>query len=145
MEKKNLYSTQVTCSGRIFYFDVREAENANQYLVITEARKMDEGLERKSFVLFEEDIEKFGQTFLNSLLHFQGKDREKMIEELRKTYPNAFMPWSDDQIEQLTTGFAEGVTIAALANQLGRKEGAVIVRLKKLGLISETEEVEVSA
>lgn len=145
MEKKNLYSTQVVCSGRIFYFDVREAENANQYLVITEARKLDEGFERKSFVLFEEDIEKFGQTFLNSLLHFQGKDREKMIEELRKRHPNAFKPWSEEQLDLLKSGFADGETITALAEQLGRKEGAVIVRLKKLGLISETEEVEVTA
>jgi len=143
MEKKNLYSTQVNCPGRIFFFDVREAENAQQYLVITEARKLEEGFERKSIVLFEEDIEKFGQTFLNSLIHFQGKDRDKMIEELRKTHPNAFMPWTDEQVEMLKAGFSDGLTIPELAEQLGRKEGAIIVRLKKLGLISETEEVSI--
>lgn len=141
MEKKKLYSTKVNCSGRTFFFDVKEADNSNQYLVITESRKLDDGYERKSVVLFEEDIEKFGQTFLNSLLHFQGKDRDKMIAELRKKHPNAFKPWSDEHVAMLKEGFSNGSTVADLAKELGRNEGAVIVRLKKLGLISETEEV----
>ena len=56
--------------------------------------------------------------------------REK-IEEMRKTHPNAFKPWSKDDDELLKQNFLQGADLAKLSEEFGRHEGSIIARLKK--------------
>ena len=59
--------------------------------------------------------------------------------ELRKKYPNAYMPWKQDEDDALTIQFKKGVTQAQLSKDFGRQKGSIRMRLEKLGLIEPEE------
>lgn len=52
----------------------------------------------------------------------------------RQEHPNAYDPWSADDDARLTTLWHDGTTVDDLAEHFGRKRGAILSRLKKLGL-----------
>ena len=52
----------------------------------------------------------------------------------RQEYPNAYDPWTEEDDARLTEMWREGVSIDELAEHFGRKRGAIISRMKKLGL-----------
>lgn len=52
----------------------------------------------------------------------------------RQEHPNAYDPWSADDDARLTTLWHHGATVDDLAEHFGRKRGAILSRLKKLGL-----------
>ena len=53
------------------------------------------------------------------------------IEKMRETYPNAYRPWTDEQDDELKTGFTNGETVQSLSQKLGRHEGSITMRLQK--------------
>ena len=70
-----------------------------------------------------------------------GKDYKKLIgEPLYSIYaaqqdnPNAYKPWSIEDNNELQRMWADGRSIADIADHFGRKQSSIIVRMKKLGL-----------
>jgi ATP-dependent DNA helicase PIF1 len=61
----------------------------------------------------------------------------KRYEKIREKHPNAFKTWSEQQDEELKEFFANGVPLEEIAETLGRKPGAVAMRLTKLGLMED--------
>src|SRR5690606_9344848 len=53
------------------------------------------------------------------------------IEEMRKTHPNAYRPWSTEQDNVLKQSFLQGVATKDLSKELGRHERSIILRLQK--------------
>lgn len=53
------------------------------------------------------------------------------LEEMRKTYPNAFKPWRQSEDDQLLAAFKEGSGSKTLSDLLGRQPGAIKARLRK--------------
>ena len=64
-EKTTLFSERVTLGSRNYFFDVREAENGNKYVVINETRKVGEDFKRSSIMIFEDDLLKFNNGVKN--------------------------------------------------------------------------------
>ena len=56
------------------------------------------------------------------------------VEACRREYPNAYDPWSEVDDERLTQLWSEGLALDEIAERFGRKRGAIISRIKKLGL-----------
>lgn len=52
----------------------------------------------------------------------------------RQENPNAYDPWSEEADAELTQMWEEGKSVAEIAEHFGRKNSAIIVRMKKLGL-----------
>lgn len=52
----------------------------------------------------------------------------------RQEHPNAYVPWTEEADAKLRLMWAEGTSIQDLAEHFGRKQSAIIVRMKKLGL-----------
>ena len=52
----------------------------------------------------------------------------------RQENPNAYDPWTEEADEELRQMWSEGVSITDIAAHFGRKQSAIIVRMKKLGL-----------
>jgi hypothetical protein len=50
-------------------------------------------------------------------------------------YTNAWQPWTTEEDERLRTRFENGLSVSALARELGRTDGAIRSRLARLGLI----------
>lgn len=48
--------------------------------------------------------------------------------------PNAYEPWTEENDEELARMWSEGMAVADIADHFGRKNSAIITRLKKLGL-----------
>jgi ATP-dependent exoDNAse (exonuclease V) alpha subunit len=63
--------------------------------------------------------------------------KQSGFKEIRKTYPNAYRPWNEEQDRKLRELFAKDSTGNDLANIFGRKRGAIRSRLIKLGLLEE--------
>ena len=59
--------------------------------------------------------------------------------ELRKKYPKAYMPWSQEEDDALTIQFTKGVSQKQLSEDFGRQKGSIQMRLEKLGLIEPDE------
>jgi len=58
----------------------------------------------------------------------------KRLEEIRKQYPHAYTPWTEDQEEKLQELFKKDKTIGEIAKEMERHPGGIRSRLKKLGL-----------
>lgn len=52
----------------------------------------------------------------------------------QQEYPNAFMPWSDEDDATLRRMWAEGATVEQIALHFQRKPSAITTRIKRLGL-----------
>ena len=62
MEKQKLYSERVRGWGRMYFMDVRTAENGSHYLMLVESRKDKENegeYETSRIMLFEDDVDSF--------------------------------------------------------------------------------------
>ena len=52
----------------------------------------------------------------------------------RQENPNAYDPWTEESDTELRQMWEEGISIPEIADHFGRKQSAIIVRMKKLGL-----------
>ncbi len=64
--KRGLYSEKIKVGRRTYFFDVKENNEGDRYLVITESKAMpDNTFRRDRIMIFEEYIEDFEKTFKN--------------------------------------------------------------------------------
>lgn len=148
MKKQNvLHSERVQSNGKVYFLNLKEAENGNNYLVINQINKgEDDQNERIKMILFENEVEQFAGAFSRMLFKFKpsgkqvsaekqkGKYDEKYIEDMRKEHPNAFQPWTKEDEELLAALFSDGKTVKELSKSFQRNEGGIKARLAKLGL-----------
>lgn len=52
----------------------------------------------------------------------------------RQEHPNAYDPWTEEMDAELVRMWSEGTSVSDIADHFGRKQSAIIVRMKKLGL-----------
>lgn len=52
----------------------------------------------------------------------------------RQEHPNAYEPWSPEADAELARMWEEGISVHEIAEHFGRKQSAIITRMKKLGL-----------
>ena len=52
----------------------------------------------------------------------------------RQEHPNAYDPWTEEIDAELARLWSEGISVADIADHFGRKNSAIITRIKKLGL-----------
>ncbi len=74
MSKTELYSNCITKRRRTYFFDISKAENERLYLQIVESKKIDDGFERNSIMIFEEDDNKL------EMLFCQGKNIHELAQ-----------------------------------------------------------------
>ena len=52
----------------------------------------------------------------------------------RQENPNAYDPWTEEADAELKEMWSEGTSVADIAAHFGRKQSAIITRMKKLGI-----------
>ncbi len=63
-----LFSTRVTCNGRTYFFNVKENRTGDMFLTVVESKPTEtEGFERRSVVVFREDMADFVKAFQGAL------------------------------------------------------------------------------
>jgi len=84
-----------------------------------------------------------GRIATKTELKVRAKEKEKKattLASMREKFPNAYRPWTKDEDADLVDRFNSDERQSYIAQKLGRKPGAIHMRLVKLGLI-EVEEV----
>ena len=68
-----LYSTRVGCEGRTYFFNVKENRMGDMFLTVVESKPNEsEGFERRSVVVFREDLPQFLKAFQGALDFMAG-------------------------------------------------------------------------
>ncbi len=76
-QQEELYSQQVNAGKRKYYFDVKETRSGDQFITITESRKMFDNnsgtfyYDRNKMFLYKEDFEKFQQALQNAFNYIE--------------------------------------------------------------------------
>lgn len=141
MEHTELYTQKLTRGKRSYFFDIKQTEQKDFYIKITESKPSNNGFEHHRVMIFQEDIEDFMVSFTQCLASYHKLKQAKPIEskpnafsEIREKHANAYMPWTTDDDEKLEGLYCEKKTVKQLALIFDRKEGAIESRIKKLGL-----------
>lgn len=137
MKKQSLYTTSVESNSRTFYFDIKEAENGSNYLVISEVQlKKDGSKERRQVFIFENEIAQVASKVTSSLVNFTRKEttREARIARAKQKFANAYEPWTKKEDADLALLFKQGNNTMTISEELKRQPGAIVSRLEKLNL-----------
>ncbi|MCB0547426.1 MAG: DUF3276 family protein [Phaeodactylibacter sp.] len=76
MEKNARYSETVKGDFRTYFFDLKQSEKGNPYLLITESRKSKESegeFERDRILIFPADLDKFAEALGSVIQHHKEK------------------------------------------------------------------------
>jgi hypothetical protein len=73
-----LFSTRVTCNGRTYFFNVKENRTGDMFLTVVESKPTEtEGFERRSVVVFAEDMSEFVKAFQGALSFMEKPEAPK--------------------------------------------------------------------
>ena len=67
-------------------------------------------------------------------LSFTFVTRKVEADAAKQENPNAYEPWTEEADSELTELWSNGMAVAEIADYFGRKNTAIITRLKRLGL-----------
>jgi len=71
-----LFSSRVGCEGRTYFFNVKENRMGDMFLTVVESKPTEtEGFERRSVVIFRDDLSEFVKAFQGAL-DFMAKPEE---------------------------------------------------------------------
>ncbi|AVR47040.1 hypothetical protein C7S20_18300 [Christiangramia fulva] len=82
----------------------------------------------------DEEINKSPNSKISDLKQKKSKPAYS-IDKIRKSYENAYKPWSSEEENLLIQLYNQDFTIKEIAQKLKRQNGAIKSRLRKLGLI----------
>ncbi|HYC83054.1 MAG TPA: PIF1 family DEAD/DEAH box helicase [Candidatus Paceibacterota bacterium] len=100
-------------------------------------RSESEAAERGFGEMDDADIKQMHDNFILSCggtLEKKEKETSK-LDKIRQKHAKAYARWTDEEEAELIGMFEAGQTPAAIAKALGRKPGAIMMRLVKLGLV----------
>lgn len=98
----------------------------------------------------EKKIEKFGQRFVDAITDFLGNSGRSVqisrdtiqqdngmshMESQKLLYAKAYEPWSEEDDLKLEQLYNQGLTTSELSKKMGRGNGAIRSRLRKLGIV----------
>ena len=137
MKKENiLHQERIAAQkNKTYFLDLKEAENGSNYLVINQIIQTGETKERKRLIFFEKELAQFGESMIRIIMKFKASNRsEEYIAKIRKEYPNAFQPWKPEDDFTLKAMVKKSNELSKMAKHFGRKETAIIARMKKLNI-----------
>jgi len=133
MNKKENYSTKFQIGNRTYFLNSKETKDGDQYLKITESKRVGENeFERREIIVLEEGLKKFSEKMNEIVEQMQGKSYS--ILDKRKVHSNAYKPWNEEDDNQLEILYCEGKSVKELAGIFERNKGAISSRIKKLEL-----------
>lgn len=115
------------------YDDFIERVKKNPLAVAVKINDLSDNMDiRRLPYLSDKDIKRL-KKYLKAYKKLVGEPLYS-IYAARQENPNAYDPWTEEADAQLKQMWEEGVSVADMAVRFGRKESAIIVRMKKLGI-----------
>lgn len=152
MPDKEIYSTRLRAGRKTYFVDVKEGDDGEAYLKLTESRKTGETFEQSRIVVdkahAEDLLEAMADAVRRIMAHaFRKKaaakeaedkstlpEKKYSVEEKRKRDANAYARWAEEDDARLEQLYCEGRKNKELAVIFGRDPGAISSRIKKLEL-----------
>jgi len=69
MEHTEVYTQKLTRGKRSYFFDIKQTEQKDFYIKITESKPSNNGFEHHRVMVFEEDIENFMSSFSQVIIN----------------------------------------------------------------------------
>jgi hypothetical protein len=88
-----------------------------------------------------EEVGRHRQARIRSLELIGSRSMGRRIEEARKTFPNAYRSWTQEDEDKLAELYRGGMGKDELVRELGRQPGGIEVRLRTLGLLGDEEKL----
>lgn len=139
------YNSRLDTPGRTFFFDVKKRYGESKRLVVTQSRVHDGAHERERVTVYEEDISAFVAALMKAIESMAEAAAPRVgrsssgtpkapvsYAEIRKQFPKAYMPWTQEEDEELVELEIGGMRIPELAERFQRKPGAIRSRIRKL-------------
>lgn len=82
--------------------------------------------------LSDKDVKRL-KKYLKAYKQLTGEPRYSVY-ACRQEFPNAYSPWTNNDDAELLAMWGRGATVEELAEHFQRKPGAIVSRIKKLGL-----------
>lgn len=135
MNKEEIFSTSLQAGNRTYFLDVKKTIDGNKYLKISESKRINEtDFERHQIMVFDESIEKFAEALNQTIAEMRKSEKAYSVEEIRKIYPQAYSPWTNEDDIRLELLFCERKSVTDLTKIFERNDGAIRSRIKKLEL-----------
>ncbi len=152
MPDKEIYSTRLRAGRKTYFLDVKEGDDGEAYLKLTESRKAGDAFEQSRIVVNKQHAEDLLESMADAVRRLmahafrkkaqakEGVDKsapaEKKysVEEKRKKDANAYARWTDEDDARLEQLWCEGKKNKELAVIFRRDPGAIASRIKKLDL-----------
>jgi hypothetical protein len=145
MPDKEIYSSRLRAGRKTYFLDVKEGDDGEAYLKLTESRKTGEAFEQSRVVVDKEHAEDLLEAMADAVRrlmahHFKkqtgAKEEDKAynVVDIRQKHPQAYARWSEEDDARLEQLYCEGKKNKELAVILGRDPGAISSRIKKLEL-----------
>ena len=115
------------------YDDFIERVKKNPLAVAVKINDLSDNMDiRRLPYLSDKDIKRL-KKYLKAYKKLTGEPLYS-IYAARQENPNAYDPWTEEADSQLRQMWSEGMSVADIADHFGRKQSAIIVRMKKLSL-----------
>jgi hypothetical protein len=135
---------EISSKDKSFLFELKEDAEGLQFLQITEMRHTATGTENHVVIVGSEDLGLF-EAALKKTIKFANYPKKKhgsnkedtksnRFNEVRKAHKRAYMPWDEEEDDELTEMYCSGATVQEIAEHLGRNKGAINSRIKKIEL-----------
>ena len=115
------------------YDDFIERVRKNPLAVAVKINDLSDNMDiRRLPYLSDKDIKRL-KKYLKAYKKLTGEPVYS-IYAARQENPNAYDPWAEEADAELKQMWSEGTSVADIAAHFGRKQSAIITRLKKLGI-----------
>jgi len=115
------------------YDDFIERVKKNPLAVVVKINDLTDNMDiRRLPYLSDKDVKRL-KKYLKAYKKLIG-ETVYSIYAARQENPNAYNPWTEEADAELKGMWAEGVSIIDIAAHFGRKQSAIITRMKKLGI-----------
>jgi hypothetical protein len=126
----------IPAGKRTYFLDIKTSREGVKYLVLTESKRNKKGeYQHDRVMIFKEHLQEFFDGMIKLApglgIELIGTD---YVKEIRKFFPNAYIPWTKEDDEKLEQLYCEGKTLNELTAIFKRKPGAITSRIKKLEL-----------
>lgn len=129
-----IMNIRIAAGSRTLFVDLKENADSTRFLSISEVPSGGSG--KRSRILIDEE---FVPDLHKALGAVSEMLRRKSPLQKRGEHSRAYELWTDEEERQLRDGYASGVGVEKLAEQVGRKPTAVLSRLYQMGVIKHTD------
>lgn len=142
------YSESITAGNRTYQVEARRHSRGQKYLIITQVNLLND--EQRPVIIFDRQIPQFLRilnaaanavmTSVPEVEDVETRERKKKAQPRRvpanpPEFGNSGKAWTQAHDEQLAKMFEAGESWESIGQSLLRRQGAIEVRLYKLGLL----------